>query len=188
MNPLIGHLDQLPSVAEKSAVLFAIAVAGFRLAKRRTMGEFAPFDFVTAIATGAIVGRTATSADTSVAEGVTALVVLLVLHTIVARLRFDARLAGLFNHRPRLLVVDGKVRRHDLHKTGLTDSDLDGLLRQHGLRDLSEARYVIFEEKGQISVVRQESPDDREGLLSDVVAQAVDTRAVDRPDATRPSD
>ena len=63
--------------AAKSLALFLTAAVAFRFAQRRTIAEFTPFDWVTAVAVGAIVGRVAAAADTSWLTGAAALLTLL---------------------------------------------------------------------------------------------------------------
>ncbi len=55
---------------------------------------------------------------------------------------------------PRLLVAHGKVLDHELRRCGLMESDLRGLLRQRGVGELGEARFVVPGKHGQISVIR----------------------------------
>jgi uncharacterized membrane protein YcaP (DUF421 family) len=76
------------------------------------------------------------------------------------------------DHSPRLLVSQGKVLDHELQRCGLTLSDVYGLLRQQGVDDLREVRYVIFEQRGQVSVIhrsKQEASDN--GLVEDIVGR-----------------
>lgn len=88
IDALVGDARDTALAALKALVLFVTAVVLFRISERHTLAELAPFDFVTAVAVGAIVGRTATAADTSFLTGAAALVTLLVAHGIVSRLRF----------------------------------------------------------------------------------------------------
>ena len=100
-------------------MLFLTAVALFRITERRTLAELAPFDFVTAVAVGAIVGRTATAADTSFLTGAAALVTLLIAHAVVSRLRFLPGMARLVDPPVRTLIRDGQVQRANLRRCGL---------------------------------------------------------------------
>lgn len=63
--------------AAKALALFATAAVAFRLGGRRTIAEFSPFDWVTAVAIGALVGRSATAADTSWLTATAALLTLI---------------------------------------------------------------------------------------------------------------
>lgn len=84
MGHLIGHYQSLGWTAAKALLLFAMAVIGLRLAERRTLAQLSAFDFAVTIAVGAIIGRTATSADTSFATGAVALLTVLLAHHGIA--------------------------------------------------------------------------------------------------------
>lgn len=95
IDALVGDGRGAALAALKALALFLTAVALFRITERRTLAELAPFDYVTAVAVGAVVGRTATAADTSFLTGAAALVTLLVAHAVVSRLRFLPRMTRL---------------------------------------------------------------------------------------------
>ncbi|MEN6334726.1 MAG: YetF domain-containing protein [Phycisphaerales bacterium] len=171
MSHLVGGNEAVAWVVLKAFLLYVTAIIGFRLGERRTLAEMSPFDFVAAVAVGAIVGRVP-NADTSYLAGAATLVAVLVTHTIVTRLRRFPTFARLIAHSPRLLVVRGRVLENEVRKCGLTLSDLYGLLRQRGVEDLGEVRYVIFEQRGRVSVIREsEHEDGARDLIRDVMAQ-----------------
>ena len=121
--------------AVKAVVLFLVVVAALRLSERRTLSEFAVYDFVVAVAVGAIIDRTVTTLEASVLVATAALVALLGAHALVARLRFLPGLARVIDKPVRVLVRDGQVQHRELRRCGLTDDDLASLLRQHGHPD-----------------------------------------------------
>src|SRR4051812_49210721 len=141
-------------VALKALLLYAAAVACFRIGQRRTLAEMSAFDFVAAVAAGAIVGRVPNAHDAGYLAGAATLITILLAHRLTARLRFRPLFAKLIDHPPRLLVADGKVLDAELRRSGLTRQDLYGLLRQHGVDELASVRFVVFEQRGQVSVVR----------------------------------
>lgn len=154
MHDLIGEPARLGWVALKAVLLYLTAVFGFRLSERRTLAEMSAFDFVAAVAVGAIVGRVP-NADTSYLAGAATLIAVLVSHSVVARLRRFPRASRLFDHPPKLLVSQGKVLVSELHRAGLTTDDLHGLLRQHGIFELTDVYAVIFEQRGKLSVIQK---------------------------------
>ncbi|MDP9472175.1 MAG: DUF421 domain-containing protein, partial [Chloroflexota bacterium] len=157
-------------VAVKALLLYLTAVIGFRLGERRTLAEMSPFDFVAAVAVGAIVGRVPNSNTTSYLAGAITLVTLLVAHRCIMRLRHFPSVAHLVEHSPRVLVANGELLDRELRRCGLTHGDLYGLLRQHGIGDLSEVQFVIFEQSGQISVIRHsERGDPQPPLVRDIL-------------------
>jgi uncharacterized membrane protein YcaP (DUF421 family) len=138
--------------ALKALALFVTAATAFRLTPRRTIAEFTPFDWVTAVAAGAIVGRTATAADTSWLTGSAALLALIAAHDIVARLRFIPWVRRLVDPPVRVLIRDGQLNEPNLRRCKITRADLDAILRQHGHRTPADVGLALFETKGVVSV------------------------------------
>ncbi|OBH43983.1 DUF421 domain-containing protein [Mycobacterium mantenii] len=144
--------------ALKALALFTTAVTAFRLVLRRTIAEFTPFDWVTAVAVGAIVGRTATAADTSWLTGTAALLTLIAAHDLVARLRLIPWVRRLVDPPVRVLISDGQVDDANLKRCRLTRGDLDAVLRQHGQQTADDVRLAVFETKGVVSVFSNADP------------------------------
>lgn len=154
MNELVGGIAHLGWVAVKAALLFLTAVFGFRLGERRTLAEMSAFDFVAAVAVGAIVGRVPNSTSTSYLEGAVTLVTVLVAHGIISRLRLFPPLALLFDHPPRVLVRQGDINMRQLRRCALTKDDLFAILRKHGIVELKQVHLAIFEQRGEVSIVK----------------------------------
>lgn len=102
---------------------------------------------------GAIIGRTAIAGTQSYVTGAVAVVVLVVVHRVVSALRFTSFVGKLVDHRVRVLVVDGIVRMRELRKCAITENDLYAHLRQQGVYDLADVRYVLYETKGNLTIV-----------------------------------
>ena len=144
-------------VAAKAALMYVTALIALRLGERRTLAQWTIIDFATAVAMGAIIGRTAIASSQSYATGAVALVTLVVVHRAASLLRFNPVLGKLADHRVRVLVDDGQVRERELRRCGLTDNDLFAQLRQRGVFSLDQVRYVLYEAKGDITVVRKDA-------------------------------
>jgi uncharacterized membrane protein YcaP (DUF421 family) len=167
VQELFGGASGLGWVAAKAVLLFAVAVFGLRLGERRTLAQLNAFDFTVAVAIGAIIGRTATAAATSFATGAVALITLIAAHRLVAVARRNSLFARAVDHPVRVLIVDGKVQDRELFRGGLTSGDVYELLRQHGMNDLGEVAYLLYEPTGRTTVIKVgEHPGDvmRQGL------------------------
>src|SRR3984885_7094235 len=57
------EIQQLAWIAGNAGSLYATAIIGLRLGKRRILTELSPLDFLAAVAVGAIVGRIPSAAD-----------------------------------------------------------------------------------------------------------------------------
>ena len=155
MSHLIGGPGELGWVALTAVLLYLTAVFGLRLGERRTLAQLSPFDFVAAVAVGAIVGRVPNAHDASYLHGLATLAAVLAAHWCLTRLRLLPGVTRVLEHRPRLLVAHGRVLDDELRRCGLTRNDLYGILRQHGIEDPSMVRFAVFEQRGQVSVIRR---------------------------------
>jgi uncharacterized membrane protein YcaP (DUF421 family) len=158
MSWLVGQASSEWEVAAKAALMYATALLALRVGERRTLAQWTIIDFATAVAMGAIIGRTAIAGTQSYLTGAVAVCTLVVIHRAASLLRLRPLLAKVFDHRIRVLVADGELRRGELRKCGLTDGDLFTQLRQRGVFAIEDVRYVLYEPKGSITVVRREVP------------------------------
>ncbi len=158
INDLIGDWHSAVHAAVKAAALFITAVAAFRLTTRRTIAQFAPFDWVAAVAVGAIVGRTATASDASWLTGTAALVSLLLAHAGLTRLRLIPGIQRFIDPPLRVLIHDGRVDAVNLARSGMSQDDLAAVLRQGGYRSPAEVHIAILESRGTVSFIPGEGP------------------------------
>lgn len=161
---LVGQGTHWWAVMAKAALMYVTALVGLRIGERRTLAQWTIIDFATAVALGAIVGRTAIAGTQSYLTGAVALLTLVVIHRLASLLRFRPLLGKLADHRVRVLVAHGQLRRDQLRWCGLTDNDVYAQLRQRGVFDLAGIRYVLYESKGELTVV-PETPDALEPLV-----------------------
>lgn len=159
MEHLFGEADTLGWIALKAVLLYLTAVFGFRLGERRTLSQLSPFDFVAAVAVGAIVGRVPNAHDASYLAGFATLAAVLLTHGVVTRLRHVPAMARVMDRAPHLLVARGEILDGELRRCGLTQEDLHSLLRQQGIQDPGEVRFAVLESRGQLSIIRSSSAD-----------------------------
>jgi uncharacterized membrane protein YcaP (DUF421 family) len=174
MDWLTGSWVHLGGVVGKAGLMYATALVLLRLGERRTLSQWTLIDFTAAVAVGAIVGRTATAQNASWLTGAVALGTIILVHRIMSILRFSPLVSNLTDHRVRVLVIDGRLRRGQLHRCGLTDNDVLSELRQRGVFDLAQVKYLIYEAKGGLTVVP--SDDGRKPLVNTALTKA---KAVD---------
>lgn len=174
---LTGNWQTLGTVAAKAALIYLVALGGLRVSPRRTLAQWTAIDFAAAVAIGAIVGRTAIASGQSFAIGAVALVTILFVHWLVSMGRFSPLLAKLVDHRVRVLVDHGQLRRSQLRICGVTENDIVSKLREQGVANLGELRYVFYETKGQLTIVREASTNGGDcQLVATALADAAGTR------------
>jgi uncharacterized membrane protein YcaP (DUF421 family) len=153
VHVLIGDGHSVADAAVKTSAPFLTATMVFRLIAGRTLAEFVPFDWIAAVASGAIVGRAATATDTSWLAATVALISLLLTHCALARLRFVPAVRKLIDPPLHVLIRDGCIDRRSLRRCGLTTADLQAVLRQHGQCNVDNVHLAVFEANGAISIV-----------------------------------
>lgn len=167
---LVGNSYTLGAIAGKTVLLVLTALLGLRVTERRALAHLRPFDVVTMVALGAVVGREATATSASYLQGAVAIVTLLALHQLLSRLRYLPGLRRVSEHRVRVIVREGRLDNHQLRVCGLVPTDVLAAMRVRGLGDLSEARLVIYEADGSFTVVTGASG----VLVQDALRQAPD--------------
>ncbi len=152
---LFGSWRSAGFVAASTLLIYASTVVAIRLVgERRTLTQMGIFDFAVAVAIGAIIGRTATTRAPTYAQGLTAVVALLVTHNAIGWIRVHAASTRkIFGRPPIALVVDGRVDTSELRRAHLTRDDLDTALRERGVVSLSDVRLAILESRGEFSVL-----------------------------------
>jgi uncharacterized membrane protein YcaP (DUF421 family) len=168
---LVGQA-QLIGVIGKALLMYGTAVVGLRIAHRRTLSQWTAIDFAAAVAIGAVMGRTAVAEGQSFLVGATALLTFLAAHGLVTMGRNNRWFAKAVDHRVRVLVDHGRLRRDQLRTCGLTENDVLAKLRELGVRELAELRYVLYETKGELTVVRETGADDDGALVRAGLAHA----------------
>lgn len=133
---------------------YVLLVAVVRLSGKRSLSQLNAFDFVVTVALGSILASTLLNADITLAEGVTALALLLGLQFILTAISVRwPRVRNAVTARPALLLADGKVQHETLRRQRLTESELRQAVRQSGTGDLSKVKAVVLESNGTFSVI-----------------------------------
>ena len=138
----------------RTAVVYAAVLVGLRLTGKRQIGQMAPFDLVLILLIANAVQNAMVGADSSLAGGLIAAAVLLVLNFGVSRLNqavpiFQRLTEGM----PVVLVSNGHVIEPALVREGIDESELEGAIREHAVHGLDEVELAVLEIDGSISVV-----------------------------------
>lgn len=162
----MDFLYQDPAGIAKVAIVAVLAYAALvvllRVSGKRTLSDMNAFDFVVTVALGSTLATTILSPSVPLAEGITALVVLVALQALLAYLgtRFAwARRA--MKAEPTLVVHEGKLLRENMERVRLSEAAVLAAIRSAGEADLSDVHAVVLETNGKISVIPK--PPDKAG-------------------------
>ena len=155
-------LDRIPEIVVSALVIYAAVVVMVRVSGKRTLAQCNAFDFVVTIALGSTLAATITSPSVGVAEGAVALAALIGLQFVVAwASRRWAAVHRTVQAAPTALLVDGALRHEAMAHHRLRADDVAAALRSQGLARFDDARAVILETDGTMSVIPATAPHGR---------------------------
>lgn len=149
----------LPELVLRTVIIYVVFMFGLRVFGKREIGQFTIFDLVLILLIANALQPAITGPDTSVTAGVVIIVVLLLVNRGVALLRARfPNLGWLIEPQPTTIAEDGRWIMPNLKKEDLDLKDVEMALREHGVEKVEDARLVVLEEDGSISVVPKDVP------------------------------
>ncbi|KWX77575.1 DUF421 domain-containing protein [Paenibacillus jilunlii] len=149
-------------------------IAGFvglwamtRLLGKKEISALTPFDFISAVILGDLVGDTIYEPDKSVLLLLFALAVWTVLSIIFEKItQLVRKLRKPLEGEPEILIRDGKIDLAKLRKNNLDFEQLRMMLRAKDTFSMNEVAYAIYETNGSLSILKkpQYEPATREEL------------------------
>ena len=139
--------------ALRTTVVYLVLIAAVRLMGKRQIGQLEASEFVVTMLAANLAALPIEDPDFSMAEGVTAIVVLTALEQILSlgamrSIWFRKLLCG----KPVILIKDGEILRDNLRRTRVHLDELTEHLRQKDVLDIRSVRYAILETDGNLSV------------------------------------
>ncbi len=147
----------------RTAVVYLVFIAILRVFGKRELGQFTIFDLALLLLAANALQPAMTGTDTSAAGGIVILATIFALNWLTAMARERVPwVRRLLEPEPTVLARDGSWLDGAVRAEDLDQDDLAAALREHGLERVEDARLVVLEQDGSISVVPRES--DREAL------------------------
>jgi uncharacterized membrane protein YcaP (DUF421 family) len=135
-------------------------VALLRVSGKRTLSKMNMFDFVVTVALGSTFATLLLSKDVTLAEGTTALALLILLQYIVAWLSVRSkRFRRIVKGDPTLLLFRGEYLHDTMKAERIAAEEVRFAVRSHGFDDMSEVGAVVLETDGTLTVVPDVAPD-----------------------------
>ena len=136
------------------ALLLILRVSG-----KRTLAKLSAFDFVVTIALGSTLSTVLLSEDVALAEGVTAMGLLVVLQFVVAWvIARSSRWGTIIKSEPTLVYRNGFLSGA-MRTCRVSERELRQVARGEGHADLSAVQAMVLEPDGTISVLSGSVPE-----------------------------
>lgn len=166
---LFNDPNEIGIIILTTILVYVAVIVLTRLAGLRTFAKMSSFDFAITIAIGSLIASTMLIEDQSVVLGITGLITLVGLQTIVARLRKKSSLFDqAVTNTPVLLMREDRIIRKNLDANRMTEADLYEKLREANITNKNQILAVVLETTGDVSVLKKNKEGDvlQEDLLS----------------------
>jgi uncharacterized membrane protein YcaP (DUF421 family) len=177
---LYQNLSDVWRIAVVGVLTYACLILLLRVAGKRSLAKLNAFDLVVTVALGSTLATILLSPEVALAEGVTALGLLVGLQLVStwlsARFRWARRV---LKSEPTLVVRDGCLLLDAMASQRVTAGEIRQAVRAHGLGDLADVAAVVVETDGNLSVI----PADKAGALTALAS----ADGVERPGTDAPS-
>jgi uncharacterized membrane protein YcaP (DUF421 family) len=139
----------------RGAIIYAVLLLMVRVAGKRTVGQFTPFDLLVVMLLSESVSNSLSGGDNSVPGGLLIAATLICLNILIAFLTSRSRKAAeLIDGIPVLLGRDGKVFEEVVKKNRVAEGDVEQALREQDC-DLSEMQCAFLEADGKITILKK---------------------------------
>lgn len=168
----------LGRVVVTGVVAYVSLLLLLRISGKRTLAKLNAFDFVVTVALGSTLASMLLSKDTTIADGVTALAVLIGCQFAIAWAQVRSTwLRRAVKAQPALLFYQGEWLAEAMARERVTRDELLASMRSDGVRSEQEVAAVVLETDGSVSVIRHLAEPGADSSLADVR----------RPESTEPS-
>lgn len=136
-------------------------VAVLRLSGKRTLSKMNSFDLIVTIALGSMLATMLLSKDATLAQGLTAIAVLVLLQFAVTwtSVRWEA-FSNLVKAEPRLLFHDGRYLRRAMRRERVNERELQAAVREANLASNNLGAAMVLETDGSITVITKDGRGD----------------------------
>lgn len=142
-----------------TAVVFALIVAILRVVGAQAIATMSGYDMVATVTLGSVIATVAVTRGVTIAEGVAALLTLVVLQEAM-RFAQSRWLPAhhLVRQPPLVLVREGALLEDRLLSARISADEVRAAVRKTGLASLAQARAVVLENDGSWSVIPGSAP------------------------------
>lgn len=144
------------TVLARTLIIYISLILVMRLMGKRQIGELEISDLVTTFLISEIASLPITDSEIPLSHAIIPIVTLLALEVAISMfLSKFPRFKFLFSARPSTIIRDGILQKKALEDARLSFDELFSQLRQQGYDDISEIKYAILEQNGNITVIQK---------------------------------
>ncbi len=144
------------TVLFRTIIIYILLTLAMRLMGKRQIGELEISDLITTFLISEIASLPITDTELPISHAIIPIVTLLCLEVSISMLLVKfPRLKNLLSARPSTLIKDGIICQKAMDDARLSFDELFSELRQQGVDDISQIKYAILEQNGNITVIQK---------------------------------
>ena len=153
MQPYIHYLI----IIAKSVTIYVFIIAAIRLFGKKELAQLSIIDLVFILLISNSVQNAMVGNDSSVLGGISAALGLFISNYILKLfLRRSSKFSKFVQGEKIVVVVDGRILQHGLQQSMMSVEEVQMAVREHGVKDISEADLVVLEVDGNITVLSKD--------------------------------
>ena len=144
------------TVLIRTFIIYISLIIVMRLMGKRQLGELEISDLVTTFLISEIASLPITDTEIPLSHAIIPIIALLSLEVGISTLlsKFP-KIKFIFSARPSTLIKNGSICKKALEDARLSFDELFSQLRQQGYDDISQIKYAILEQNGNITVIQR---------------------------------
>lgn len=164
------ELWRIPLVIASAVGIYLIFLIFVRFFGARILGKLSSFDAVVIIMFGAVAGRVIIGHPPTLASGAIGLFTLMCMEAVFGTIQHLRGVRQTLTGFPIVIVAHGQMIPRAMRRAHVSRADVITAARRAGLARLSQAKCVIMEPTGDLSVIREGTPIEPE-LLEGVLGK-----------------
>ncbi|WP_048438345.1 DUF421 domain-containing protein [Caenimonas sp. SL110] len=145
----------------RGTVMYWFLFLLLRFVLRRDMGSIGVADMLLLVLIADASQNAMAGGYESITEGCILVVTIAGWNWVIDALSFHFKpLRDLLEAKPIVMLQDGKMLRRNMRREMLTVDELMAKLREHGLEKIEDAKLVVMESDGEISVIKRDGTAD----------------------------
>ena len=137
----------------RTIILYLFIMLGLRLMGKRQIGELEPSDLVLTMMLSDLAAVPMQDFGIPLLAGLIPILTLLALSMLLSQLSLQSlRFRALVCGKPAVLIDNGKLQQETMRKNRYTLDELLEALRGQGYANLTDVKYAVLENSGQLSV------------------------------------
>jgi uncharacterized membrane protein YcaP (DUF421 family) len=155
-----GDWQGVIKIALAAPVMYLAVIVFIRFAGKRSTSQMNNFDWIVTVAIGSMTASGILLKDISVLDALLAIFMLLVFQYIMTKAIFNsAAISDIVKAEPAVLVRKGQYLKDAMRRERVTEAEIMAAVRESGLINIQECRWVILETDATFSVIKDDSRD-----------------------------